>query len=379
MSGEQHEGTMSTRRLTLFAVAVAVVLGSLETLRAVVAARSAPNDFGWEQALLTNMPWWLLWALLAPVVFKLSRLLPVRGHRWFLPLLGHLAASVVLSVVHLTLAGLGVWVAVSHAFLTPAGQIERLITGYIVSDVVTYWAILAAALTYESRRRLLEAEHERREMELRAARLEARMTEARLDALRMELNPHFLFNTLNTVSGLTRRGESEAAVRTLHRLAELLRLTLDDALEHEVSLAEEIELLEHYLEIERVRFGDRLETEVRIDPAARAALVPTLILQPLVENAIRHGVAAVRGPVRLEVEAVARGDRIGIRVRDSGRGFERSGRVVRKGIGLRNTRNRLAALYDGDATLELASPPSGGAEVRLWLPLRHEEAVRVES
>lgn len=378
MSGsEQIERTIDVRRLTLYAFVAAVVLGSLETMRAVIAGRSAPNDFGWSEALLTNMPWWVLWAVLAPAVFRLSRALPLRADRWWIPAAGHLAASLVLSVVHLSLSALAVWVAVSHEFQSLGTQVERLITGYIVGDVVTYWAILAAFLTYDSRRRLREAERERREVELRAARLEASMTEARLDALRMELNPHFLFNTLNTVSALTRRGDSETAARTLSRLADLLRLTLDDELEHEVTLEEEAGLLERYLEIERVRFGDRLTIDVWIDPAVRAALVPSLILQPLVENAIRHGVATVRGPVRVEIQAIARGERLEVRIRDTGRGFERPGSVPREGIGLGNTRNRLAALYGEEAELELSSPASGGAEVRLRLPLRMEEDVRV--
>lgn len=376
---DQLERPVDVRRFTLHALAVAVVLGGLETLRAVVAGRSAPNDFGWAEALLTNMPWWLLWAVLAPVVYRLSRELPFRRDGWFRPLIGHAAASLALSVLHLALSALGIWAAVSHAFLSLGAQVERLVLGYIVTDIVTYWAILAACLTYDSRCRLQESERRRRETELRAVRLEARMTEARLDALRMELNPHFLFNTLNTVSGLAKRGEGEAAVRTLSRLGELLRLTLGDDLEHEVTLAEEADLLDRYLEIERARFGDRLTIDVRIAPAVQNALVPTLILQPLVENAIRHGVAAVRGPCRLDVEAVATGDRLELQVRDTGRGFDHPGSPPREGIGLRNTRKRLAALYEDEAELELVSPPIGGVEARLRLPLQLEEAVRVRA
>ncbi len=378
---------MTTRSLparpVTWALAVGLALGAIETVKAVVAGRSAPNEFGVVDAVLTNLPWWLLWALLAPLVFRLVDRFPLQRGALVRPAVVHGVASIVVSLFHLVLSALGVWAAVSREFLTLQGTIRQLVAGYLVSDLVTYWAIVAAYSTYASRRRLEASEHERRRLELHAARLEAEaaelraeMTEARLAALRMELNPHFLYNALNTVSSLTQRGQERAAVDMLARLSDLLRRTLDEHLDHEVPIEQELDLLDLYLSIERVRFADRLVIDVRLDPAVRSALVPTFVLQPLVENAIRHGVAEVRGPASVAISAAAVGPQLEIRVRDSGPGFDPAA-SAEDGVGLRNTRRRLATLYGDAGTLRQYTLEAGGAEVVLHLPLRVEEGVRV--
>jgi len=372
----------SHARPVAWALAIGIALGAIETVKAAVAGRSAPNDFGLTEALLTNLPWWLLWALIAPLVFRLVDRFPLQRRNWARPALVHGLACLGLSLAHLVLSALGVWAAVSREFLTLEATIGRLVAGYLVSDLVTYWAIVAAYSTYASRHRLEAAEREHRALELRAARLEAEtaqlraeMTEARLAALRMELNPHFLYNALNTVSSLAQRGDRGAAVDMLAKLSELLRRTLDGPLDHEQPIEQELELLDLYLSIERVRFADRLVIDVRVDPAARGALVPSFMLQPLVENAVRHGVAAVLGPVSIEINAAAVGADLVIHVRDTGPGFASS--PSERGVGLRNTRRRLEALHGAAGRLERRTSPDGGAEVVLRLPLRLEETVHV--
>jgi len=370
-------------RPVAWALVIALVLGAIETVKGAVAGRSAPNEFGLVEAALTNLPWWLLWVLLAALVFRLVDRFPLQRDGWLRAALVHGMASVILSLVHLLLSALGVWAVVSREFMTFEGTVRGFVTGYLVSDLVTYWAIVAAYSTYASRRRLEATEREHRALELRAARLEteaaelrAAMTEARLAALRMELNPHFLYNTLNTVSSLAQRGERRAAVDMLARLSELLRRTLDETLDHELPIEQELDLLELYLSIERVRFADRLRIDIRVDPAARGALVPTFVLQPVVENAIRHGVAAVRGPVAIEIAVAAVGPQLVIRVRDTGPGFDPAA-PAGNGVGIRNTRRRLETLYGAAGSLEQHTPAGGGAEVVLRLPLRVEEGVRV--
>jgi two-component system LytT family sensor kinase len=205
--------------------------------------------------------------------------------------------------------------------------------------------------------------------ELRAARLEARLSQARLTALRSQLQPHFLFNTLHSVSALMEQ-DPAAARRMIADLQALLRLSLDRSHEQEVPLRREMDILEQYVNIQRTRFPDRLATEWRIADEARDALVPRLLLQPLVENAIRHGVGPRRRAGRVEVTAAREDGALVLAVRDDGVGLGAAGRPAREGIGLGNTRARLAALYGGAGTLRVGPTPGGGTTVEVRIPFR---------
>ena len=368
------------RRAAAWALGLAFLLGVIEAVKGYLAGRDAPNDFGWDEALLTNVPWWLLWGLLALLVFRLVDRFPLRGETLRSSVAVHVTASLLLSLLHLSVSAVIVWAAVSHAFSTLEGQLRRFVVGFLVTDLVTYWAIAAAYGAWRSQRETRRAERERQALELRNARLESRMIEARLEALRRELNPHFLFNTLNSVSALAQQGEGEKAVVALSRLSELLRHVLDDDLDEQVTVEEELGLLDLYLDIVRLRYGDRLTVEVRVEPATRRALMPALLLQPLVENAVKHGVESVRGPVRLDVCARRR-DRLELSVRDSGRGLFRPRTSSRSGVGLDNTRARLRTLYGDAAEVRLRDrgerDGERGAEAVVRLPLTLEEEVRL--
>ena len=209
-----------------------------------------------------------------------------------------------------------------------------------------------------------------REGELRSSQLETQLTQAQLQALKMQLHPHFLFNTLHSISALIRR-DPDAADKMIARLGDFLRLTLENSGAQEVSLQKELEFLKCYLEIERVRFRDRLTTRLDIEPRALDASVPNLILQPIVENAIRHGVAPRSAPGHVEISA-KRGERaLRIQVRDNGPGLSAITAPddgFREGLGLTNTRARLARLYGAAHRFELEDAPGGGLLVTLEIP-----------
>jgi sensor histidine kinase YesM len=209
-----------------------------------------------------------------------------------------------------------------------------------------------------------------REGELRASRLQTQLTQAQLEALKMQLQPHFLFNTLHSISALLHR-DPDAADRMIARLGDFLRLTLENSGTQEVSLQKELEFLTCYLEIERVRFQDRLTTSVEVEPAALDSPVPNLILQPIVENALRHGVAQTRGPGRVEISAKRENGSLRIRVWDNGPGLAAITRPddgLREGLGLSNTRARLEQLYGSAHSFELENAPGGGLLVTLVIP-----------
>jgi two-component system, LytTR family, sensor kinase len=235
-----------------------------------------------------------------------------------------------------------------------------LFTKKIHLDLLTYAAIVGtshAALYY---RRYHEREAE-------THKLEAALARAQLQSLQMQLQPHFLFNALNTLSELIHR-DARAADRMVARLGDLLRLTLERGSAHEVTLRQELEFVQKYLEIQQTRFHDRLRVEINARPETLDARVPNMILQPLVENAIKHGLAARASAGRVEISAVRRARALCITVGDDGQGL--SDGAQREGVGLSNTRQRLAQLYDGQSRFELRNRASGGVEAILMIPFR---------
>ncbi len=227
-----------------------------------------------------------------------------------------------------------------------------------------YWALIGLqhALDYHQQARA-RAE--------RAALLEARLMESQLQALQQQLHPHFLFNTLHAISTLVHRDPDKADLM-IERLSDLLRVTLHKVGVQEVELAQELDYLRAYLDIEQVHFGDRLRVEYCIDAAVLDALVPTLILQPLVENAVRHGLEPVVRGGTLSIEARADGDVLVVQVKDDGAGYP-SSRPQRSGVGLTNTRSRLDRLYGEEGVLRISDKPGGGTVVDIRLPLRRDE------
>jgi hypothetical protein len=331
--------------------ALALLFGAQVQL---INARILGGSGSWSEALGWSFSYWYAWAALAPVVVWLSRLFLREGTRFFVSLRLHLPACLLVSFVHL-----GVLVVVTRASHIGAEPLRAIYAVHMQWNVLVYWVLVGAthALHYYDRFR---------ERELRASELEAALAQSQLHHLKMQLQPHFLFNALNAVSTLIET-DPEAAERMLSQLAALLRESLRDDAPHEVSLREELSFLDRYLEIEKTRFADRLSVSFAIDPALLDARVPNLLLQPLVENAIRHGVARRAGPGRVDVRAWRENGSLWIDVRDDGPGLVGSARPSR-GIGLSNTRARLERLHGRDYHLELSNLPGGGALTSLRLP-----------
>jgi sensor histidine kinase YesM len=228
-----------------------------------------------------------------------------------------------------------------------------------------YWLVVFGHLGWHYYQRY-------RERELQAAELGRELVEARLDALRLQLNPHFLFNTLHAISALIHE-DPEAADRMVARLSDLLRLSLDQSKPQEVPLSEEIAFLDRYLEIELTRFGDRLKIEKQIAAEAQDALVPFLLLQPLVENAIRHGIEPREETGHVAISAQRNNGVLELRISDDGAGLSGAAAAgAREGIGLSNTRSRLQHLYGTEFKFELAELAHGGLEARISIPYRRE-------
>ena len=340
-----------------------LALGALEAAQSYAGAlmRGASEPL-WTSLIFSGLPW-LPAALLAPGVVWVARRAPLDRGRRARALALHVAAMLAFVALHEVAAALIImpWMTLPFGITVLAKQL----TFRSALDAAVYAAIVG--ITHAAR-----ASREAREREQAAARLEAGLAEARLAALRAQLDPHFLFFTLNAVSALALRGDGEAVVRALSTLSDMLRTTLGGAPTQEVALADELALLDRYLEIQRLRFSDRLTVERDVAADALAAAVPAMLLQPIVENAVQHGVAARPGPTRIVIRARRDGDALRVEVRDGGPGFPASpnGGAAREGIGLANTRERLAQLYGDAQRLECRNVEGGGALVAVTLPFR---------
>lgn len=303
-----------------------------------------------------------LWLGLTPFVLHLARRFPFDRRRWVVNLLIHLAASIAFALLQLgTYVLVASWAGLEIGKRPYFEAFRGIFVGDFHFDLLTYWAIIGLSHALDYYRKY-------RERELRAAQLETRLAQAELDALRMQLHPHFLFNTLNSISVLMAE-DTNAARRMLTRLSDLLRASLESKGAHEVSLKEELEFLESYLEIEQIRFQDRLTVRMEVDPKALDARVPHLILQPLVENAIRHGIAPRAAPGVIEIRARRQNGMVQLEVRDNGAGLgANSSESSIKGIGLSNTRARLEQLYGAAHRFELQDTDGQGLTVTLVIP-----------
>jgi signal transduction histidine kinase len=339
---------------------------------------------GWAHAAAHSVPWWLLWGAFTPLVAWMVARYDLAAGRRARDLAAHAAAALALTVAHAALyAGFRVLAPTSPADESGWPQLTAAYLGKASLNVFTYAGVAAALGVLALYRRLREREVAAARLEARARTLEAQLSRAQLDALRAQLQPHFLFNTLNAIAVLARRGGAADAATMIGRLSELLRLTMEQTGRPEVPLGDELALLERYVAIQQVRFGARLRVEVHADTEARQALVPHFCLQPLVENALTHGMPGEPGAGHVWGTAAREGSELVVRVRDDGPGpaaaaaGERAG-GGRRGLGLANTRSRLEQLHGPAARLTLAPVPGGGTEVVLALPFRAEAAEPAE-
>ncbi|HEX6746420.1 MAG TPA: histidine kinase [Longimicrobium sp.] len=309
----------------------------------------------------------LVWAVVTCAIFLLSRrFFTARERRWTLVAalaVTGVAASIlvdlVLDVTRWWLLGL----PQRHNFFSdPLRAITHL---WFLREMVVYCGIVAAGVARDYSLRYRQRQDEATRLQAETAQLRAQLAEARLSALRSQVDPHFLFNTLNAVSALVER-DPKGVRRMIARLSELLRHSLEGAGDAEVTLAKEMEFVERYLEIMRIRFQGTLEVETEVEGGVMDALVPNLVLQPLVENAVKHGVSRMKSGGRIHISARRDDGRVVLSVRDNGPGL--GAETPREGVGVRNTRQRLEQLYGDAQALVLRPADGGGVEAEVVLP-----------
>jgi len=311
----------------------------------------------WPDILRWELTRWCLWAFLLPILFHLSRRFPLRpgsGKRFFLV---HMSAAILLSLTHLILFSLAYWllarIVIRDTEFDPQRIFQMIFSIDFHIGILVYWIVLSAhqAIAYA-----------RYTSELRS-----QLISAQLDSLKMQLHPHFLFNTLNSISALLHK-DVESADEMIGELGNFLRLTLQNRTSQEVRLEEELKFLRSYLEIERVRFRNRLTVEIEIEPQTLDARVPHLILQPIIENAIRHGIAPRADAGRIEVRSHKANHHLHVQILDDGPGLHET---PSEGIGLRNVRERLQRLYGADHEFHISNRPEGGLLVEMKIPFRN--------
>jgi two-component system LytT family sensor kinase len=338
---------------------VPAMLGALDAM----AQQSIWGDKLDVRGILFTALDWLIYGFLPPFVFLLARRFPLSRPN----LRRHAAIQGVFSLLFCVVwAGFGTLLKLALQPNSFGRGVARFYTSWIFTTLPFGVAVYLAMVGIEHAIRYFV---EARERDAIVARLSGQLSTARLAALQAQLNPHFLFNSLNTIAVLVRDGNAATATRVIEQLSDVLRTTLSRSRDSEVSLDDELELVRQYLAVEQARFSDRLRPEFDIDPSLLSAAVPSLALQHLVENAVRHGIARRSDAGRIVVTARRDGEMLELTVQDDGPGFVR-GAADARGHGLENTRERLATLYGATASLGVTSNPEGGATARLRIPYR---------
>jgi signal transduction histidine kinase len=326
----------------------------------------------WRTLIILNTTYWYLWALFTPAIIWLSQHFRFERKGLWRAVVIHVPSVVLFSLTHiLIMSGVQWWFARAQGrpfAWWPEAQKSALLN--FDWEMMTYWAIVGlshAVLYYR----------ESKDRALRTAQLETRLVEAQLKTLQQQLHPHFLFNTLHAISALMHR-DVEAADRTLMRLSDLLRLTLENLGQQEIPLQAELDFLSKYVQIEQTRFADRLIVRFDVQPETLDTLVPNLILQPLVENAIKHGVAKKTGPGHIDISARREGDKLRMEVRDDGVGLsENALTALQKGIGVSTTRARLQHLFGADCRFEFHRQ-AAGLSVVVVIPWQTDARIKTE-
>jgi len=328
-----------------------------------------PNmHHSWWRIVFWQLLVWYLWGFLSPLILSLGRRFPLEGAARLRGLLVHVVACAILSALHVACATalrmiirpFDVW-SDPNPFLI---QYQAELRNFFLFDVLVYWAVFGVGYAFDYRERY-------RERESQASQLKAQLAQAQLESLKMQLHPHFLFNTLHTIAGLVRGNEKQSAVNMISGLSDLLRRALESADEQEVTVKDEVKFIDLYLDIQKVRFSDRLTARMEIDPETLNAFVPNLILQPLVENAIRHGIAHKNSPGLLVVKSFRRNGHLHITVSDDGPGLSSDWTAKNHGgIGLVNTSERLKHLYGSNHRFNLSNSETGGTIASIVIPFR---------
>jgi two-component system, LytTR family, sensor kinase len=377
----QAPGLRQGELLLIFGFWTFIALLTLANSLLDLPTRTLQPVFPASHAVLAFGQAWL-WALLTPPLFLLSGRWTLERANWPHRLVLYFVVGVLVSIVADVLVNLLRFRLFHMPLHSDIPTVARLTRLWFMNEFVVYLGIVAAGIARHYYLRDRARREETIHLQAQAAHLQAQLAGARLAALRNQLDPHFLFNTLHAVAALVER-DPRGVRRMIARLSELLRTTLDGAEEQEVPLERELAVLARYLEIMQIRFQGRLQVHQDVARSAAGALVPNLILQPLVENAIRHGVERIDGAGRIEIRVQREAEALVLSVRDNGPGWQGTGAPEAEGVGLRNTRARLAQLYGNEQSLVLSSAPDGGAMAEVRLPFHtradlHTAAVAVE-
>jgi hypothetical protein len=354
--------TFPARRALLLACATALVLSLMVSAQIYLSMLSHGHSFarlfGWQLGS------WIFWGLLAPLVLRVGgtlqdsrsmrRLLVSTAGLWLL-----------LMAIHaVTIALLAVSIRPFYPLPSPSfrnGLVNQLPSLFVIDSFV-FGILLAGGSAYIGNRRA-------RRLDLRESRLEAELARAQLDALRLEIQPHFLFNTLNSIAALIRLKDHDGALNMLLGLSDLMRTAVERPKHHLVALSAEIEFVKRYVDLQRTRFGERLQVQYQIREDCGDVAVPTFLLQPLVENALRHGAAPQAGTCHVRIGACKEAGRLHLWVQDDGAGLPAGFDMARHaGTGLNNTRSRLAQLYGSAASFDVRADDGSGAIVEIAFP-----------
>jgi two-component system LytT family sensor kinase len=342
-------------------------VGLFDSTQTVFGMRAEGMHHAWAHLFVTLLLSWLTWALATPVVLRLGRQYPPVQLRRLSTWLTHFAACVILALVS---AAWNAWLeellnpwAVSPAPAPFAHLWFNKFYNGLLSSVILYVSILAISYVLDSRERLALQQTE-------AARLNERLSKAQLNALRRQIEPHFLFNTLNAIAGLVRERRNDAAVSMIAGLSDFLRRVLEDSNRQQVPLTEEMEFLQKYLDIQKVRFAERLQLSVDVPRELFAAQVPSLILQPMVENAVKHGIAKRAQGGAIRITAFRSNDMLTLSVYNDGPKLPAGWQKTHSGIGMSNVRTRLQSLYGDAFELRMRNQDPGGVEVSVSVPFR---------
>lgn len=311
-----------------------------------------------------NLVYFFCWGILSFIIQKMCYFISNRINKWFLMPLLHIGLGVLFSFVHLFMFSGLIHLGVETNLVTvyETYSLRTLIYRWMSSNIYIYIALVGFLHFFYFYRR-------HGERELKTSKLETQMIQLQLQSLKTQLHPHFLFNALNTISAYVKKNP-DTAIKMTARLSELLRLTLDTRPHLEILLKEELKIVNNYLDIEKLRFADRMEVKLDIEADTEEALVPAMILQPLVENAVRHGLSRKIDKGTILISALRQNGKLELKVVDDGPGMKENQESLSNGIGLKNLRGRLNILYGDEALMVINSKENQGFEVKITLPYR---------
>ncbi|MCU1302546.1 MAG: signal transduction histidine kinase, LytS [Candidatus Sulfotelmatobacter sp.] len=340
-------------------------IGLFDATQTVFVMRAEGMHHAWSHLFISLLLSWLPWALATPLVLRLSRHYPPAHWRRFSTWGAHIGACAVIGLVY------GGWIASLEELLNPWAQSPgpdlfmplwlHKFYNNLLSDLILYGVILLVSYMLDSRERLATHRTE-------TARLNEQLSKAQLNALRRQIEPHFLFNTLNAIAGLVREKRNDAAVNMIAGLSDFLRRVVQDSERQRVPLVEELEFAQKYLDIEKVRFAERLQISVDVPGDLFPAQVPSLILQPMVENAVKHGIAKRVQGGAIRIAASRSNGKITLSVHNNGPSLPAEWEQTQSGVGMSNVRTRLQGLYGSEFELSLKNDAAGGVTASVSIP-----------